>query len=140
MSLAAYSNDSLDPEKYNAKWWRDTKDNMRMYLKAIKKIPRGAQIYVAYGAKYWCSDKFSFHVHLKAIKAYAVDIVNSTEDTDGDWTKLQDYRRLLKALGILPEDRRSPAKRPRTTDGGDSRRRVKHKSDFNEYDKTVVIK
>ena len=113
---------------------------MRMYLKAIKKIPRGAQIYVAYGAKYWCSDKFSFHVHLKAIKAYDVDIVNSTEDTDGDWTKLQDYRRLLRALGILPEERGPPAKRPRTTAGGENRRRVKHKPDFNEYDKTVVIK
>ena len=61
---------------------------MRMYLNAIKTIPRGAQIYVAYEAKYWCSDKFSFHVHFKAIKAYAVDLNYSTEDTDGDWTKL----------------------------------------------------
>ena len=76
---------------------------------------------------------------LKAIKAYAVDRVNSTEDTDDDWTKHQDYRRLLKALGILPEDRRSSAKRPRTTAGGESRRRVKHKSDLNEYDRTIVI-
>ena len=140
MSLAAYSNDALDPEKYNAKWWRDTKDNTQMYLKAIKKIPRGAQIFVAYGAKYWCSDKFSFHVHLKAIKAYTVDIVTSTEETDGDWTKLLDYRRLLRALGILPEDTKTKAKRPRATADGESGRRVKHKSDFNEYDKTVVIK
>ena len=140
MSLAAYSNDALDPEKYNAKWWRDTKDNMRMYLKATKKIPRGAQIFVAYGAKYWCSDKFSFHVHLKAIKAYTVDIVTSTEDTDGDWTKLQDYRRLLRALGILPNENKTKAKRPRATAGDESGRRVKHKSDFNDYDKTVVIK
>ena len=37
MSLAAYSNDALDTKKYNAKWWRDTKDNMRIHLKAIKK-------------------------------------------------------------------------------------------------------
>ena len=51
MSLAAYSNDALDLERYNAKWWRDTKGNMRMYIKAIKKIHRGAQIYVAYGVK-----------------------------------------------------------------------------------------
>ena len=123
MSLAAYSNYALDAEKSNAKCWSDTKDNMRMYRKAIKKMPRGAQICVAYGAKCWCSDKFSFHVQLKAIKAYTVDIVNFTEDTDGDWTKLLDYRRLLKALGILSEDRRSTVKRPRTTTGGESRRR-----------------
>ena len=62
-SLAAHSNDALNPEKYNTRRWRDLKDNMRVYLRAIQKIPCGAQIYVAYGAKYWCSSKFSFHVH-----------------------------------------------------------------------------
>ena len=40
MSLAAYSNDALDPEKDNGKRWRDTEDNMRIYLKETKKIPR----------------------------------------------------------------------------------------------------
>ena len=74
MSLAAHANDALHPEKYNVRLWRDTKDNMKIYLKAIKKIPHGAQIY----AKYWCSDKFSVNVHLKDIKAYTVNIVNST--------------------------------------------------------------
>ena len=140
MSLAAYTNDSLDPEKYNARWWRDTKDNMRLYLRALKKIPKGAQIYVAYGAKYWCTDKFSFHVHLKAIRAYDVDIVNSTEETDGDWHKLKTYRRLLRALGLLAEDRGTSGTKHKRNEDGDCDRRVKHKSDFAEYDKTVVIK
>ena len=105
----------------------------------IPKPTCGAQIYVVHEAKYWCSDKFSFRVHLKAFKAYTVDIVHRTDDSNGDWTKLQDYRPMLNALGIMPEDRRSPAKRPRTTACGESRRRVKHKSDFNKYVKTVVI-
>ena len=70
MSLSAYSNDGLDHKNFNAKLWRHTKYNMMIYLKAVKNIPRGAEIYVAYGAKFWCSEKFSFHVHLKAIKAY----------------------------------------------------------------------
>ena len=72
--------------------------------------------------------------------SYTVNIVTSTEDTDGDWTKLQDYRRLLRALGILPNENKTKAKRPRATAGDESGRRVKHKSDFNDYDKTVVIK
>ena len=36
LSLAAYTNDSLDREKYNARWWRDAKDNMLLYQKALK--------------------------------------------------------------------------------------------------------
>ena len=103
-------------------------------------IPKGAQIYVAYGAKYWCMDTFSFHVHLKAIRAYDVIIVNSTEETDGDWHRLKTFRRLLRALGLLAEDcGTSTTKRKRSEDCKcDSR--VKHKSDFAEYDKTVVKK
>ena len=77
---------------------------------------------------------------MKAIKAYEVDIVNSTDDTDGDWINLLDYRRLLKALGRLRKDRGVPAKRPRTTADGENSRRVKYKPDFNENDTTVVIK
>ena len=119
MSLAAYSNNSLDPDKHNARWWRDTMGNMRMYLRAINKIPCGAQIYAAYEVKYKCSDKFSFHVHLKAIKVHTIDIVTTTEEFDSDWSKVQDYRRLLKALGILTEDKRSSTKRPRTTKGNE---------------------
>ena len=37
ISLAAYSIDTLDLEQYDAMWWCDTKDNMRIYLKAIKR-------------------------------------------------------------------------------------------------------
>ena len=44
MSLAAYTNDSLNPVKYNARWWRDTNVNMRLYLRALKTIPCAPQI------------------------------------------------------------------------------------------------
>ena len=54
MSLADYSNEALDPNNSNSKWWRDTKDNLRMYLTAIRNIPQGAKIYVPYRVKYWC--------------------------------------------------------------------------------------
>ena len=57
-----------------------------------------------YGAKYSCADKFSFYVHLKAIRAYDVDIVNSTEETDQDRQRLKTYRRILRALGLMAED------------------------------------
>ena len=117
-----------------------TKQNMRLYLRALKKIPKGDKIYVAYGAKYWCTNKFPFHVHLKAIRAYDVDIVNSTEETDKDWHKLKNYRRLLRALGLLAEDRSTGTTKRKRDENGECDGRVKHKSDFAEYDKTVVIK
>ena len=68
---------------------------MRLYLRALTKISKGTQVYVAYGAKYRCTDEFMFNVHLKVILAYDVAFVNFTEETNGEWHKLKTYRRLL---------------------------------------------
>ena len=85
-------------------------------------------------------DKFSYNVHLKAIRAYNVDIVNCTEETNGDWDKLKTYRRLLLALGLLGEDcSTKSAKRKRKEENGCGRQ-VKSISNFTEHDKNVVIK
>ena len=113
---------------------------MRLYLRALKTIPKGAQIYVAYGATHWCTDKFSFRVHLKAIRAYDLNTVNFTERNDGDWHKLKTYRSLLRALGLLVEDCGTAMTKRKKNEDGKCDRRVKHKSNFAEYDKTVVIK
>ena len=76
---------------------------MQLYLWALKKLPKGAHVYVAYGAMYWCTNKFSFNVYLEAIRAYNVGIINSTEETDGDWHRLKTYRRLLRALLMVKD-------------------------------------
>ena len=85
-------------------------------------------------------EQFLFYVYLKAIRAYNVDIVNSTEDTVDDWHKLKTYKRLLRELGLLTEDRDTRKTKRKGNEDGEWDRRVKHKSDFTEYDKTVVIK
>ena len=73
---------------------------------------------------------FPFYIHVNATRAYDVDIVNFTEGTDGDWLILTTYRRLLRALELLAEDRGTSGTKHKRNDDGECDRRVKHKLDF----------
>ena len=69
-----------------------------------------------------------------------MDIVNSTDETDKNWHKLKTYRRLLRELRLLAEDRGTSETKIKKNDNGDCDRRVKHTYDIAEYDKTVFDK
>ena len=66
-----------------------------------------------------------------------MNIVNFMEESDGDWHRLKTYKRLLRALGLMAEDCGTSATKRRSEEDGDHRRRVRHKSNFSEYDKVV---
>jgi hypothetical protein len=94
----AYSNDSMDLTKDNATLGVNPNFPMSLLFIATKDInadpAHTLPIYLPYGGKYWCDDIYPIELQAQAIRRYSVDIYNSTEDTDGDWTVLRNFPQL----------------------------------------------
>ena len=116
-----YINDYLDADMDNVQLGIHSLQPNKLLVIAAKQIIGAREIHVPfsmpYGGYFWCDDCHSFELQCKAIRRYNINIHTSTDETDGDWTKLQNYSRLCEVfprptLSLLPTDQniQQPAK------------------------------
>jgi hypothetical protein len=88
----------MDPTKDNATLGVNSNFPMTLLFIATKDINADPSnelpINLPYGGKYWCDDKYPIELQAQAIRRYQINIYTSTEDTDGDWTVLQNFPQL----------------------------------------------
>jgi hypothetical protein len=62
--LGSVANDARDPSKNNAQYWRrwnEKRATYEMYLKALRDIKEGEEIYVSYGDAYWLKSPYCYY-------------------------------------------------------------------------------
>jgi len=113
---SGYINDYLDAGMDNVQLGIHSLHPNKLLVIASNQIIGSRDVHVPfsmpYGGYFWCDDCHSFDLQCQAIRRYNIDIHSSTDETDGDWTKLHNYPRLCEVFPrlqvSLPTSNQSP--------------------------------
>ena len=88
--LVGFVNDPLDKRKINTRWVRRMGQGgtWTIWLQTTRDIQPGEQLFVQYNAARWCRQDFHIDTLTAAIRTYDIDLLTSTEDTNGYWRGL----------------------------------------------------